>query len=82
MFVRVDVVLAVHWDATEEQMFVVPMINEMDWFNSAAQMIPHWPPAGAPEQARGQDVASWGERLARRLLAEVARTIDGHARAL
>ena len=80
MFVRVDVVLAIHWDAASGEMFVVPLINEMDWFNSAAQMITHWPPAGgAPEQARGREAASWGSRLAGRLVAEVARTMDGPA---
>lgn len=77
MFVRVDVVLAVHWDAAGTEMSVVPLINEMDWFNSAAQMIAHWPPADAAERAMGHGVDSWGDRLARRLVAEVARTVDG-----
>lgn len=41
MFVRVDVVLAVHWDSAGEEMYVTPLINEMDWFNSAAQVHAH-----------------------------------------
>ncbi len=49
MFVRVDVVLAVHWSEDGEEMFAQPMINEMDWFNSAAQMIPHWPSNASAE---------------------------------
>ena len=72
MFVRVDVVLAVHWREDGEEMYVQPMINEMDWFNSAAQMIPHWP-SNASEAAAE---AAWGTRLARTLLREVYSATD------
>jgi hypothetical protein len=72
MFVRVDIVLGVHWDESGQNMSVVPLINEMDWFNSAAQMIPHWPSGDSPESLQ----QSWGGRLAGRLLREIARRYD------
>ena len=72
MFVRVDVVLAVHWREDGEEMYVQPMINEMDWFNSAAQMIPHWPSNNSKTALE----AAWGTRLARTLLREVYSATD------
>ena len=72
MFVRVDVVLAVHWREDGEEMYVQPMINEMDWFNSAAQMIPHWP----SNSSKAAVEAAWGTWLARTLLREVYSAID------
>lgn len=72
MFVRVDVVLAVHWSEDGEEMFAQPMINEMDWFNSAAQMIPHWPSNASHEAAE----SAWGARLARPLLRELVLAFD------
>ena len=64
---RVDVVLAVYWSNDGEQMFAQPLINEMDWFNSAAQMIPHWPASASQEAIQ----SSWGGRLAKPFLKEV-----------
>ena len=75
MFVRVDVVLAVHWSDDGEEMFAQPMINEMDWFNSAAQMIPHWP-SNASEVAIQ---SSWGARLAKTFLREAVAALDKRA---
>ena len=72
MFVRVDVVLAVHWREDGEEMYVQPMINEMDWFNSAAQMIPHWP----SNASKAAVEAAWGTQLARTLLREVYSATD------
>ncbi len=75
MFVRVDVVLAVYWSEDEEEMFAQPMINEMDWFNSAAQMIPHWPSNASAEAVK----TSWGARLAKPVLREVVAAFDKKA---
>lgn len=72
MFVRVDVVLGVYWDDAGENMFVQPLINEMDWFNSASQMIAHWPLDDSPEGFR----KSWGYRLGQPLLREIALKFD------
>ena len=86
MFVRVDVVLGTYWDSEGKNMFVEPLINEMDWFNSASQMIPHWSaPAGGPDclGLSGPDMGhlegdklSWGQRLAIPLLRQIARRFD------
>jgi hypothetical protein len=72
MFVRVDVVLGTYWDEKGENMFVEPLINEMDWFNSASQMIAHW----ATDESLESHISSWGHRLAQPLLREVARRFD------
>lgn len=72
MFARVDVVLGTHWDESGENMFVEPLINEMDWFNSASQMIAHW---GTDDSVDGQK-SSWGHRLAQPLLREIVRRLD------
>lgn len=72
MFVRVDVVLAVYWSDDGQEMFAQPMINEMDWFNSAAQMIPHWPSNSSEEAVQ----ASWGARLAKNFLREAVIAFD------
>ena len=41
VMVRVDVVLGAHWD-NEGQISLWPMVNEMDWFNSAAMLTNFW----------------------------------------
>ena len=41
VMVRVDVVLGAQWDPTG-QVLLHPMINEMDWFNSAGMMTSFW----------------------------------------
>ena len=41
VMVRVDVVLGAQWDHTG-QVLLHPMINEMDWFNSAGMMTSFW----------------------------------------
>ena len=41
MYARMDVVLGVYWE--DNRMFVQPLINEMDWFNSAGVMMRYWP---------------------------------------
>ena len=41
VMVRIDVVLGAHWDHTG-QVLLLPMINEMDWFNSAGMMTSFW----------------------------------------
>ncbi|KAK9813200.1 hypothetical protein WJX72_010477 [[Myrmecia] bisecta] len=40
VFARVDVVMAAYY--VGDEMFVVPVINEMDWLNSAGTMLPAW----------------------------------------
>ena len=47
MYARMDVVLGVYWE--DDRMFVQPLINEMDWFNSAGVMMRYWPVSGGPE---------------------------------
>lgn len=41
VFIRVDVVLAAHW-LTDDEVALVPMINEMDWLNSAGMLAAFW----------------------------------------
>ena len=41
VMVRVDVVLGAGWDSRGE-MSLWPMVNEMDWFNSAAMLTSFW----------------------------------------
>ena len=41
VMVRVDVVLGAQWDHTG-QVLLWPMINEMDWFNSAGMLTSFW----------------------------------------
>ncbi|CAL8472050.1 g11592 [Coccomyxa elongata] len=76
MFVRVDVVLGTYWDDEGANMFVEPLINEMDWFNSASQMIPHWSIGGPDISHLEGDKISWGQRLAIPLLREIAHRFD------
>lgn len=47
MYARMDVVLGVYWE--DDRMFVQPLINEMDWFNSAGVMMRYWPVCPGPE---------------------------------
>ena len=61
VMVRVDVVLGAQWDPTG-QIFLWPMINEMDWFNSAGMMTSFWKgrlPLGSANE--GQNVSSGSE---------------------
>lgn len=61
VMVRVDVVLGAQWDHTG-QVLLWPMINEMDWFNSAGMMTSFWKgslPVGTANE--GQDVLSGSE---------------------
>lgn len=37
MYARMDVVLGVYWEGG--RMFAQPLINEMDWFNSAGAAL-------------------------------------------
>lgn len=56
VMVRVDVVLGAQW-AHSGQVLLWPMINEMDWFNSAGMMTSFWKgslPVGAANEV--QDV--------------------------
>ncbi len=76
MFVRVDVVLGTYWDDEGANMFVEPLINEMDWFNSASQMIPHWSTGSTDMSHLEGDKLSWGQRLAIPLLREIAHRFD------
>lgn len=48
MFVRVDVVLGAHW-LSDEELELVPMINEMDWLNSAGMLTHFWAQSPAPQ---------------------------------
>ena len=41
VFIRVDIVLATHW-LTDDEALLVPMINEMDWLNSAGMLATFW----------------------------------------
>lgn len=41
VFIRVDIVLAPHW-LTDDEVLLVPMINEMDWLNSAGMLATFW----------------------------------------
>ena len=43
VMVRVDVVLGAQWDSNGQILFR-PMINEMDWFNSAGMLSDFWKP--------------------------------------
>ena len=72
MFVRVDIVLGTYWDEKGENMFVEPLINEMDCFNSASQMIGHWASDDSPKG----HTSAWGHRLAQPLLREIACIYD------
>lgn len=47
VMVRVDVVLGAQWDHTG-QVLLWPMINEMDWFNSAGMMTNFWKGQAVP----------------------------------
>lgn len=61
VMVRVDVVLGAQWDHTG-QVLLWPMINEMDWFNSAGMMTSFWKgslPVGTANE--GQDLPSGSE---------------------
>lgn len=57
VMVRVDVVLGAQWDSNG-QILLWPMINEMDWFNSAAMMSSFWKGTSPVDIAvDGQEVA-------------------------
>ena len=68
VMVRVDVVLGAQWDPTGH-VLLWPMINEMDWFNSAGMMTNFWKgslPVGIAN--KGQDVPFEGEAEGQQML--------------
>lgn len=74
MYARVDVVLGVYWEG--DRMFTQPLINEMDWFNSAGVMMRYWP-VNASEEAAAE---AHGLKLVGPFLREVARRYDASRR--
>lgn len=61
VMIRVDVVLGAQWDS-DGQILLWPMINEMDWFNSAAMMSSFWKGTSPINIAiEGQEVAFQSE---------------------
>lgn len=70
MYARVDVVLGVFWE--DERMFTQPLINEMDWFNSAGVMMRYWPINASAEAAAEAN----GPKLVGPFLRELARQYD------
>ncbi|CAK0779312.1 hypothetical protein CVIRNUC_004740 [Coccomyxa viridis] len=70
MYARMDVVLGVYWEGG--RMFAQPLINEMDWFNSAGVMMRYWP-VNSSTEALGE---AHGPKLVGPFLREVARRYD------
>lgn len=60
IMVRVDVVLGAQWDSTG-QILLKPMINEMDWFNSAGMLSDFWK-GTLPFVSEGEERSSKTER--------------------
>ena len=81
VMVRVDVVLGAVWDS-QGQISLWPMVNEMDWFNSAGMLTSFWkdtvPFDNAEPVGDGEVVLalrqSKGFRIAKGLLSEVLQT--------
>jgi hypothetical protein len=71
MYARMDVVLGVYWKE-DGKMYVQPLINEMDWFNSAGVMMRYWAVNSTLEAA----AAAAGPKLVRPLLREIVQTYD------
>ena len=70
MYDRVDVVLGVFWEG--DRMFTQPLINEMDWFNSAGVMMRYWPVNASAEAAAEAN----SPKLVGPFLRELARQYD------
>ncbi len=78
VFIRVDVVLGAQWLSNEE-VLLHPMVNEMDWLNSAGMLATFWKePIVSSENAQqqGRIIAdtlkrSAGYKIARALMNEV-----------
>ena len=52
VFVRVDVVLGAQWLSNDE-VLLYPMVNEMDWLNSAGMLATFWKePAAESDDAK------------------------------
>ena len=81
VMVRVDVVLGAIWDS-QGQISLWPMVNEMDWFNSAGMLTSFWKdtvPFDNAEPVGDDEVVlalrqSKGFRIAKGLLSEVLQT--------
>lgn len=52
VFVRVDVVLSARW-LSDEEVKLMPMVNEMDWLNSAGMLTHFWKDAELPDLPAG-----------------------------
>ena len=64
VMVRVDVALGAQWDPTG-QVLLWPMINEMDWFNSAGMLSSFWKgslPNGIADEEQAVPFESEAER--------------------
>lgn len=84
VFIRVDIVLAAHW-LTDDEVALVPMINEMDWLNSAGMLAAFWKDPSVLYDMEGVDdddmngvlyhllQKSPGHQIAKALHAEVLR---------
>ena len=84
VFIRVDIVLAAHW-LTDDEVALVPMINEMDWLNSAGMLATFWKDPSVLYDMEGVDdndmngvlyhllQKSPGYKIAKALHAEVLR---------
>lgn len=78
VFIRVDVVLGAQWLSNDE-VLLHPMVNEMDWLNSAGMLATFWKePIVSPENAeqQGRIIAdtlkrSAGYKIAHALMSEV-----------
>lgn len=80
VMVRVDVVLGASWKSNGE-ITLWPMINEMDWFNSAGMLSSFWmdsmPVSQVTDKPTGSLVAlkqSPGFKIAQALLKEILKT--------
>ena len=57
VFIRVDVVLGAEWLSNDE-VLLYPMVNEMDWLNSAGMLATFWKePVAASDAANALDNA-------------------------
>ena len=85
VFIRVDIVLAAHW-LTDNEVALVPMINEMDWLNSAGMLAAFWKDPATLDDMKGivddngmNGLLSYllqkspGHKIAKALYAEVLR---------
>ena len=80
VMVRVDVVLGASWNSSGE-ITLWPMVNEMDWFNSAGMLSSFWmdsmPISQVTDEQTGTIVAlkqSPGLKIAQALFKEILKT--------